>query len=34
MLTWHYIDEERDDESFMRVERVSTLFLKYEDARN
>jgi len=23
MLIWHCIDEERDDESFMRVERVS-----------
>jgi hypothetical protein len=22
MLTWHCIDEERDDESFMKIERV------------
>jgi hypothetical protein len=26
MLPWHCIDEERDDKSFMRVERVSCYF--------
>jgi hypothetical protein len=40
MLTWHCIDEERDDESFMGVERVSwgsnssALFLKYKCVGN